>query len=350
MGGKNILSFALCATLLSASAFGQNEFLVNNKFFYTLSPTYSLPAENPVFHVGDTKAEYVKSVFKEILNVCSSFTGLTAQDADFNLTADQTTLIKNDKNLFWVIMTGCLAIPYHESRLTHFRKVDTLLNPKGKTICSMGMNNGQYLTFNKKLHDLFVSEFQNKGLVTDCSNLIQENEHTQLAGSSDYLSTGMMQVTMNWNKEHIQTGEFLNVRSTLFYGLRKYVRSVVRLYSNFEDHECLVINKQRHYANLVQAAWSGDYNSGNDSKSCRFTDPTDAWAANDDSFKISYDALLSNDNLYKTNLTGDELKTFNLIVSSISLINGSTTKSGNTTTLSTNKQKLLSLLKKIGIE
>lgn len=336
--------------LVSTPSWAQNKFLGNNKFFYTISPDYTLDSENPVYTVGTNKAEYVKQVFKEILSVCNSFAGMAAGDSELNIASDQALIIKNDRSLYFTVMTGCLAIPYHESRLTQFRKVDTLLNSKGKTICSIGMNNGQYLAFNKKLHDLFVSEFQDKNLVKECSDLTQENAHYQLAGSSDYLSTGLMQVAMNWNKEHVVSGDFLSVRRTLLYGLLKYVKSVRRLYSNYDTYSCLIQDKGRHYPNLIQAAWSGDFNSGNDRKSCRFKNKDDTWAANDNAFKESFDALMGDENLYKKNLTGNELKVFNLIINSMKKIIDDEKKKGDSVTLKTNQKKMATWLTLLGIE
>lgn len=319
---KKSFYFATAVAISASVAFGEgaaNGFFAVNKFFYTLSPdvhpqtsnneAMKKKIEGPIYNVDtDNKSEYVTGVFKRLVL------------AAYEIAAPMR---EKDPKLFWSYLTGALIVPFHESRLTQLREHSDLLTPDGKSICSIGMNNGQLLASNKAVYSIFATEMKNKGLVPDCSKLDQKKPHVQIAGSMDILSTGIMQIAMNWHKAHVEKGDHLKVFYTLKYGLDKYFKTVKRIHDNYQKHACLVKAGGRNYEGIVKGAWSGDYNSGNDGQTCRFTNPAHPWAANDVGFKQSFNLVVNGagKHLYSENLSGAERQIYTLIIQNFKSLN-----------------------------
>lgn len=300
LGGYGLISclFLLLVLLMGFSTKALADgFVGTSRIFYTLNPSFgsndsnfssSQVEENPMYlfdsQTGDvdfgSKSDYVTDIFRMILQVCH-------QEM-----AKLGTLDQSDTGYYWAQVLGCLAVPYHESRLTHFRRVLPLANEDGESICSLRMNNGQFLSSNKKLYEIYQTLFKAKGVIKECSNYNLDSSYIQLVGSGDAYSTGIMQVAMNWHPAHVANGDHLQVEATLRYGLNKYLTAMKRLRLGYKKHSCLVRGNGIDYFNLVRSAWSGDYNSGADVKACRYSNPKDAWAANDNNFLADLKGIL----------------------------------------------------------
>lgn len=300
-----------------------DRFIENSRIFYTINPTkfgnsgspFSLDqiASNPMVEVNPStgtpdpasKEAYINAVFEKIIKNCHASM------------AKIGTLDTEDVGFYWAQVVGCLVVPYHESKLTHFRKLSDIVNASGESICSLRMNNGQFLSGNSTLFDLFLKTFKAKEVVKECSLNKAGQEYIQLVGSSDAYSTGIMQIAMNWHGPHVMAGGHFNVDETLKYGLEKYLKSMNQLRNKISQYSCLKTNGETDYINLVRSPWSGDYNAGNISKSCRYTIPNDPWAKNDLGFMADLKNVLGNVSLYSEGLSGNELKAFQMIQSSM---------------------------------
>jgi hypothetical protein len=300
-----------------------DKFIDTSRIFYTINPEefgasgspFSLEqiSSNPMVDVDPTtgapdsesKSGYITQVFQRILKNCHE----TMEKID--------TLDTSDVGFYWAQVTGCLVVPYHESKLTHFRKILDLVNENDQSICSLRMNNGQFLSGNKVLFGLFLNAFKEKNVVKECSSYEKGSSYIQLVGSSDSYSTGIMQIAMNWHGPHVMAGAHLSMDETLKYGLEKYLKAMNRLRTKVASYPCLKMNKQVNYVNLIRSPWSGDYNAGNDSKSCRYSNPADPWAQNDKSFMSDLNNFLGTVSLYSDGLTGEDLAIFQIIQSSM---------------------------------
>lgn len=255
-----------------------------DRIYLTLAPE-ALPADNAAASlVRDaslpilTDKAYNDAVFAMLLKVAAE----VGQD-----------LSETDPALFDTWLLGALTVMSHESRWTHFRRLDPL---GGR--CQTELNSGKrYSERSTKLEAMFEAHL--RPLVQACPLFDAGAPATQLLASYDLESVGIMQLALRWHlAEYTEPRAFLSVEESLRYGLGYLYKGFISLARNSEGYECLRSHRpesKEFRRALVRGAWAGQYNSGQLGRSCRFADPSDPWAANDLSFERDLERVLAAD-------------------------------------------------------
>lgn len=330
-----------------------DNFVSRANMFFTINPEFGDSGSafssaqiktNPMYEVNtltdrldsEKKNAYITTIFRRLLRVCHE-------------SMAKLGTINEDPNQYWAQVAGCLLVPYHESHLTHFRKVTQLNDDQNESICSIRMNNGQFLSKNAKLYNVFRTYFKGANVVKVCSEYSNNEPHIQLVGSSDAYSSGIMQIAMNWHPQHIGPGGHLNINATLQYGLMKYLTAMKRIRLNSFKYSCLNSGNSISYFNLVRSAWSGDFNGGSDAKACRYMNAKDPWASNDKEFLANFNALLGvsgQTTLFDEGLTNAaDLKMFRLIQTNMTKIRSQKAAQGE---LASSQSELLKYVEELG--
>jgi hypothetical protein len=154
----------------------------------------------------------------------------------------------------------------------------------------------------------------NNPVVGSCQSYDRSASALQLLGSYDALSTGLMQMTMNWHQDHYLSGNYLHARTTLQDGLKYYDIGFRTILRNPSKYPCVLTGRDSgeplNYVTLVRSAWAGNYNGGQMAKSCRFVDtPASPWVrGNDMPFKEGFEDMLNGNDTLARMLSGDDLE------------------------------------------
>lgn len=212
---------------------------------------------------------------------------------------------------YWGFIIAALTVPLHEGGNLHFRKVEN----DGKK-CQDRSNSGSIFSSSTKYTNVFNRIFKNVSPVAlpDCNVLNQQDFLYQLLHGHDGSDLGIMQVNLYWHeRNYLAVGDWKSVRKTVRYGLQLVKNGYSGVYRNSNRYSCVQSSDGINFDNLIRASWSGIYNSGNLSSSCRFANPNSDWAQNDINFKNSLEKIKSLDEssnrsrYYSVNATEDQV-------------------------------------------
>lgn len=195
---------------------------------------------------------------------------------------------------YWAFIIGSLTVPLHEGSNLHFRKREN----NGR-LCQERSNTGAIFNNSSRYSQTFKRIFKDiqPSVIPDCYNFRTATQIQQLLHGHDGSDLGIMQVNLYWHeRNYLATGDWKSVRKSVRYGLSLYKNGFDGVYRNSNRYSCVNTNDGVNYYNLIRAAWSGVYNSGNLGASCRFADSNSSWAQNDINFKKSLDKILELDN------------------------------------------------------
>ncbi len=291
-------SFALFGLFLSTGVFAQSQVLdfayskVRN--VYTISS--DLKVQGPVLRPGQEN-QYVTEIFRELVRGVHR-----SIERDFS----------PSRPAYWAFLLGALAIPYHESRLIHFREA------RHQRECNDDIQRGRAQAKDSVLVQKLEQHLLNdKDTVLEpCSQInIGKDKNKQLIASSNYRSLGLFQINMLWHPVFMRERDYLSVVKTIDYGISLYKNGF--LGSLFDKPSCVhsfASNREEWSKRLVRASWAGWFNSGKQENACRF----EKMKAEDVKFEADLNELLNtNENSFSEHLSGDELAAFEEIRSNI---------------------------------
>lgn len=265
------------------------------------------------------------------------------------------------KNYFTFLLTS-LQVPFHESSLTHFVKRDDsycyltnhFLNKetlqgrgirehldfeisnlrkeieiaKEKGESTEGHNSllKRYLGWKKVsgansiigyLDDNITAFYKAYGRGDDIfwsceKHLFEQDVIQQMLFSNDYADIGMFMLNAKSHSQVFASGDIFDVDKVISYGLsylysgHKNSGGFYNIAKNSEGFSCLQgleeSNPSEYAKRLIRGVWSGQYNSGNLSNTCRFMNPSHTWARNDQAyfknFRRIFDKNLSEGSLW----------------------------------------------------
>jgi hypothetical protein len=238
---------------------------------------------------------------------------------------------------FWAFLVGALTVPYHESKLQHFRL------PLREPFCVDRMNSGSVLSAKSpSLFEIFEKFMKSppEPIAPDCVADEAREKRPQLIGSFDLLSNGIMQINFLAHPDYLSSLDFLDVRRTVRSGLTQYLTGYKTVLADVLKHPCLLSLSPEgqsvvDYRNLVRGAWAGPYNNGSASRACRFvalddprqttiklTDLDRKWAAaNDGPFLDDLNDVLDSVNgFFAQNLNSPQKEIYQLLVDEFTLL------------------------------
>jgi hypothetical protein len=266
---------SVTTTLISLVTLGASEALAAaelpqspDSLYFTLGERAD--AEGPVYSPAAGKSDAFKYV--------DDLTSLILSEAD---RLGSFWLDEGNDEAYVSFLMGALTVPLHESGLQHFRKLD---HERGR--CSEGMNAGAVLRKAGQRAIALFSKVAKSGtapIVPDCTTFKAADPALQLVGSSDALSTGLMQINYLAHPDYLPNGDFLNVLKTVRTGLTQYLKGFKALVERPDEFTCVrgAHAGEINYANVIRGAWAGAYNSGNVAQSCRFAEAS-KWSQDND--------------------------------------------------------------------
>lgn len=266
-----------------------------DSIYFTLKP-HAPVTNDPVLTAGG-EASYVSAVFRAALREGHRL--------------GETYLKDGLPRAYYAFLVSALQVPEHESKWQQIRRIAKL-----GARCSSGSNTGSRIkAVSAKAYQTFRESMQTQAnpLVSDCASYAREAAALQLLGSHDALSTGYMQMTMNWHAAHYTSGNFLHAQAAINDGLKYYQTGFTSVLRNPRKYACVLTGKEPaepvNYVTLIRATWAGQYNSGNLSKACRFVnDPSSPWVqGNDVPFRENLEDLLAGRNVLAKFLKGEDL-------------------------------------------
>lgn len=238
-------------------------------------------------------ASYLKVLFGKLI-----------QAADRNAKADFYKPSAGIHQNYYAFLLAALSVPYHESRLLHFARrkakdcyfTNNLLDPiypkdkplefyalerKTKGIKTI-MRNTEFLYKNLSgFNQLFNTDDK---IFYHCDYFKDRADSQSIIIASDYGDMGMLMVNMKSHPDLFSSKRIFDVDEVIEYGVNYLYEGHGRaggfkkLALNSDSFSCLkgVEEKSRYEysVRLVRGAWAGQYNAGNTSETCRFTNPT----------------------------------------------------------------------------
>lgn len=295
----------LMVAILATPTFAWETPQSGNSIFFTLNPRAK--TSGPI-QTNDSGDDYVNSIFRVLVQQGHQ--------------SAQEYWEAGDERAYFSFLLGALSVPYHESNLQHFRK----LNYLGSN-CVSELNNGADLKqAGAYLYRIFRKYFKGSTspVVPNCEAFSSNQGAVQLLSSYDRYSVGLMQVALNWHMDgYVTTGAYLSVASTAQFGLGLFKTGFDRIYRASFEYPCLTKNPIRrgdpvNYVSLVRGAWAGAFNSGDVGQTCRFDDRSSTWRqSNDDPFYREIQSLLYGGSLYHQKLTGTSFLAFREIIDGV---------------------------------
>lgn len=114
--------------------------------------------------------------------------------------------------------------------------------------------------------------------VVECSDVANDDVIRQLIRGADGTDIGPVQLSLRWHfDEFIAKKKYLSLDETLKYGLKYIHEGFKKIYYDSQaksnkDYPCIKEGSNISFPKLVRATWSGKYNQGQISKSCRIND------------------------------------------------------------------------------
>lgn len=255
-------------------------------------------------HRPGRDSEYVRRLFGKLIQI-----------------ADKKAQLWREENfdIYQTFLLASLAVPLHESSLMHFTRrdpqkycyfsndvlvdiklaIDQLEKTKtqGRQV-EIKLNNARYLDRNIKR--FYEALGNGQDLFQSCDELSSLAEVQQLLFSNDYADVGLMMLNSSSHGSFFRAERIFYVDEVIHYGLSYLYDGFEEIALNNLEYPCLVAasdSKDFTYR-LIQGAWSGKYNSGNVSKTCRFTDPNNRYHRNDVSFNQKLLSLFEGNSLF----------------------------------------------------
>ncbi len=221
--------------------------------FYTLNPELAL--DGPI-QTGADPSSYVNDTFVALIRAAHA--------------EARPYLDAHDPPAYWAMLVAGIAVPWHESRLQHFRQLSRL-----GTRCSDEMNSGAILRGRGDPNYAgFFQKYLRGGVppaVLDCSRFSPGDVTNQLVGSSDGISIGLMQMNIRWHVDgYFMPRKYLSVSQTATYGLHYYFSGFNDSYLRWRSLGCLGDGAAGgpNPTALIRAGWA-IFNAGPGS-GCRF--------------------------------------------------------------------------------
>lgn len=128
--------------------------------------------------------------------------------------------------------------------------------------------------------------------VVECSDVANDDVIRQFIRGADGTDIGPVQLSLRWHfDEFIAKKKYLSLDQTLKYGLSYIHEGFKKIYYDSQsksnkDYPCIKSGTNIDFEKLVRATWSGKYNQGQVSKSCRIQDGEGLEAAEKDLAKL----------------------------------------------------------------
>ena len=266
-------------------------------------------------HTGNNDSEYVTMIYSSILRIAG------------DIAAEQLEM--GNKDIYYAFLMMALMVPYHESRLMHFRinepemKYDkkrrwrgcSQYANSGKNIFYTNKTTGKYVVYNpEKKHKIFKGIFRDEfnPIAPDCSRLNQDSTTAQLLSSGLLEDMGIMQLNFAAHTNMYLAKDILSLEKTLNYGLSYLYKGLRQIVLNKKKYPCILnADGSINVYNLIRGNWAGKYNSGHVKKTCRFARDDSHYSHSDALFQRRlYDLVFGNDTAFSLHLTGNERDSF----------------------------------------
>lgn len=200
-----------------------------------------------------------------------------------------------DTKAYYAFLTLALTVPMHEGLYIQFRKID-------ENVCRPDANSGERIRKSSEENYKVFYEYLKTGpdaFIPDCEKLSAETSSIQIIRGGDGSDLSMMQVSVRWHADDfLANKKYENVQQTLQYGMGLLIKGFDPVYRNIDQYKCLFEKsrfgkKKISYINLIRGIWAGKYNSGNISKTCRFSDASSPYKKFDTHFANNLNKILS---------------------------------------------------------
>jgi hypothetical protein len=279
-----IASISIFVLLMSCShADDQARNKALDRMTYTINPAIKLIG--PVFRDQSDKIEKSK--------YASSLVALIIKEADAKA---RKYLDAGDTQAYYSFLVLGLTVPLHEGLYIHFRNVDG-------DVCNLAANNAELVKKSGPTnYKIFNQYFKNpaRTYFPNCEAMNQKVGVNQMIRGGDGTDLSIMQISIRWHFEDFLTNrKYESVALTLNYGFNHLLNGFDPVYRNAADYKCLSAawrfndQKKINYINLIKGIWSGKYNSGSISQTCRFADPSSPYKNHDIGFAKNLDKILN---------------------------------------------------------
>ena len=278
-----ITSFSTIVFLIGCSqADEQTRIKVLDRMMYTINPEVKLIG--PIFRDNGDKIERSKYI--------SSLLAVILKEADVQA---KKYLEAGDTQAYYAFLALALAVPLHEGVYIQFRDVDG-------DVCNLSANNGDLVKKSGELvFNIFNQYFKNpaRPYFPNCEAMNVKTDVKQMIRGGDGSDLSIMQISIRWHfNDFLANKKYESVAQTLGYGFKLLINGFDPVYRNIADYKCLMDSvgdskkNKINYINLIKGVWSGKYNSGSISQTCRFADPNSPFKKHDVGFAKNLDKIL----------------------------------------------------------
>lgn len=222
-----------------------------------------------------------------------------------------------EPSVYYTFLLAALTVPMHESTLMHFTKRspeqfcyfsnDFLANfeenysalkalPLTRTV-EIQIQNANFLRDN--FERFFQSSGMNASIFKTCDELNHKAQVQQILFSNDYADVGLMMLNSTSHGDFFASGKIFRTDEVIKYGLNFLYDGFEEIVVNSNEHLCLSEAQGLEYhKRLIQGVWAGKYNSGNTSRTCRFTDLDHRFSTNDRGFETKLAQIFDGTSVY----------------------------------------------------